>query len=193
MEFRLDYLNPQSFDGIKTGLSEFIERSVLTVRSRAQGGRFRGSEPERLDLIRSLMDSKAPFFDVELETVEGDHDLATSKERGRLIVSWHDWQGTPGTQRLLSVLRRAASFGIPKIATTARAARDNLSVLSLYGGSRGPPPIAFCMGEKGVLSRVMAMERGSPISYASLPGEPAAPGQLVLGQAVAVRRLLQSD
>ena len=193
VEFRLDYLRSQSFDEIKTGLEEFIERSVLTVRPRAEGGRFRRSEPERLDLIRSLVELKAPFVDVELKTVEGDHGLSLTKKEGHLIVSWHDWSGTPDRLRLLSVLRRAAAFGIPKIVTAARAAEDNLSVLSLYDDRRRPSPIAFCMGEKGTLSRVMAIERGSPICYASLPGEPTAPGQLVVSQAVAIRRLLQGD
>ncbi len=193
MEFRLDYLRSRSFDEIKAGLSEFVERSVLTVRSRAEGGRFRGSESERLDLIRGLVDLKAAFVDVELTTVEGDHGLALSKKGRHLIVSWHDWRGTPGKQHLSSVFRRAATFGLPKIVTMARTAEDNLSVLSLYSDHHGPSPIAFCMGEKGILSRVVAMERGSPISYASLPGEPKAPGQLVLGQAIVIRRLLQND
>ena len=193
MEFRLDYLRPQSFEEIKGCLTEFTQRSVLTVRSRAEGGRYIGSESERLDFIHNLMELNAAFVDVELETAEGDKDLPLPKKGRQLIVSWHDWRGTPGRPRLASVLRRATAFGIPKIVTTARAAEDNLSVLSLYSDHSGHPPIAFCMGENGILSRVMALERGSPICFASLPGEPTAPGQLTLGQALAVRRLLQHD
>jgi 3-dehydroquinate dehydratase len=48
------------------------------------------------------------------------------------------------------------------------------------------------MGVPGIFSRVMAMERGSPIIYGSLPGEQIAPGQLSVVQLVALRRILEN-
>ncbi len=85
-------------------------------------------------------------------------------------------------------MKRATSYGgLVKIVTTATKPADNLTILSLYDG-HAPAPIAFCMGKQGVLSRVMAMERGSPIAYASLPDESTASGQLPLGLVLAIRR-----
>ncbi len=68
-------------------------------------------------------------------------------------------------------------------------AADAIAILSLYDRHE-KPPIAFCMGVKGIFSRIMAMQRGSPLAYASLDGEPTAPGQPSLGQTLSIRRRL---
>lgn len=191
MEFRIDALRSPTFGEIKAKLPEFSERSILTVRPAVEGGGFRGKESDRLALIRALAELKPALFDVELRTLEANPDLAAERLGRSRIVSWHNQVKTPVRARLYSIMRRAAAFGIPKVVTTANAAKDNLAILSLYDGS-GSPPIAFCMGEHGIFSRVMAMERGSPITYASLPGEPTAPGQFTLSHALAIRRRLES-
>jgi len=80
---------------------------------------------------------------------------------------------------------------MPKVVTTAARASDNLSILSLYQPG-DKPPIAFCMGQLGLFSRVMAIQYGTPITYASLQGRQTAPGQLSLGSALAFRRRLQN-
>ena len=74
--------------------------------------------------------------------------------------------------------------------TSARAAEDNIPVLELY---RSDPTnlIAFCMGADGVSSRVASLHFGSPVVYASLPGEPVAPGQLPVQVVVALKRIAE--
>lgn len=191
VEFRIDLLRSARFEEIKAELSEFSERAVLTVRSRSEGGGFKGSETERVGLIRRLSALNPAFFDVELRTLEEDSALAATKLGRTTIASWHDLEGTLSGTRLLSIMKREEAFGLPKIVTTARTATDALAVLSLY--DKGVRLIAFCMGKNGIFSRVMAIERGSPIIYASLPGEPTASGQFALGQAVALRRRLDVD
>ncbi len=187
MEFRIDLLKSPRFEDIRADLSKFCRRSVFTVRSADEGGGFDGDEAERVALLRRLAQLTPAYLDVELRTVEGNRDVLP-RGRVRGIVSWHDMLGTGDGRRLRSIMKRAASYGgLVKIATTATSPADNLTILSLYDG-RAPAPIAFCMGTHGILSRVMSMERGSPISYASLPDEPAAAGQLPLGLLLALRR-----
>lgn len=191
VEFRLDLLNSPAFEKIRADLSEFAARSVFAVRRPAEGGRFGGRESERLTLIGRLRELKPAYLDVELHTLERNHSLALEGLKGHVVVSWHDLRGTPDRPTLLSVVERAALHGgLVKIVTTAKSAEDNLTVLSLYDGL-GPAPIAFCMGTGGVFSRVMAMERGTPMAYASLPGEPTASGQFPLASLLALRRRLQ--
>lgn len=191
VEFRIDALRSPTFEKIEANLSEFCELAVLTVRPAVEGGGFTGKESDRLVLIHELAELRPAFFDVGLQTLEANPDLAAEALGRTRIVSWHDQVKTPSRARLLSIMRRAAAFGTPKVVTTANAAKDNLAILSLYDES-GSPPIAFCMGDRGIFSRVMAMERGSPIAYASLLGEPIAPGQFTLSQALATRRRLES-
>lgn len=188
MEFRLDSLKAPAFEKVKADLARFSERSVFTVRPATEGGEFEGRDAERVALIRRLGDLSPAYVDVELRTLEANRDLARMNLGRDVIVSWHDPRGTPGRASLLRVMNRAASYGgLSKVVTTARSALDNLTVLSLYD-SRGPRPIAFCMGARGVISRVMAVERRSPIVYACMPGEPTAPGQLSLDYLLAIRR-----
>ena len=147
-------------------------------------------EEKRIGLIKKLPRFRPAFVDVELRTLAGK---ALSRDGlGKLIVSWHDQRKTPGKATLLSIMSRATSYGgLVKIITTARTAADNLKILSLFD-EQGARPIAFCMGSLGIFSRVMAMERGTPIAYGSLPGEPTAPGQPSIDQLLAMRRLLRN-
>jgi 3-dehydroquinate dehydratase I len=188
VEFRMDLLRPRVFEDIKADLSEYFSRSVVTVRPAAEGGGFEGDESERLSLLRKLGGLQPAYLDLELRSAEAKPGLALNEFGHNIIVSWHDPVKTGSKSSLLSIAARAAFFGdLVKIVTTARNAADNLTILSLYVDSR-PPPIAFCMGVEGIYSRVMAMERGSPIAYASLPGDPTAPGQLSVGSLLAMRR-----
>ena len=184
----MDSLKAPAFEKVRADLARFSERSVFTARPATEGGEFEGEEAERIALIRRLGELAPAYVDVELRTLEANRDLAP-RDLGRgIIASWHDPLGTPGRVGLLRIIRRAASYGgLSKVVTTANSALDNLTILSLYD-MPGPPPIAFCMGAKGVISRVMAVERRSPIVYACLPGEPTAPGQLSLDYLLAVRR-----
>jgi 3-dehydroquinate dehydratase type I len=188
VEFRIDLLRPRVFEDIKADLSEFFSRSVVTVRPVAEGGGFEGDESTKLALLRKLGGLQPAFLDLELRSAEAKPGLALSEFGRNIIVSWHDPVKTGSRSSLRSIAARSASFGgLVKIVTTARNAADNLAILSLYEDSE-PPPIAFCMGVEGIYSRVMAMERGSPIAYASLPGDPTAPGQLSVGSFLAIRR-----
>ncbi len=192
VEFRIDLLRSPRFEDIRADLSRFKARAVFAVRPRAEGGGFRGGEPERLTLLRRIRQLTPAYLDIELRTAEANQDVASHEAAGGIIVSWHDMSGAGEERELRSVMNKAASFGgLAKIVTTATDPADNLTILSLYG-RHSPAPIAFCMGAHGLLSRVMAMELGSPIAYASLPGEQTASGQLPLGLVLALRRRLEN-
>lgn len=192
VEFRLDCLQDPSYEETRDSLAGFLPRCILTLRPGSEGGSFEGEEEDRLRLLASLAKLRPAYMDVELRALEAGGPLQPRFQRNGVIVSWHDPKATGSRSRLLSLKARASAYGgLVKIVSKAREPADNASILTLYDG-RGPPPIAFCMGEKGTFSRVMAVALGSPITYASLEGEATAPGQLPLGQMLAVRRRLES-
>lgn len=193
MEFRIDLLKSPNFERIRRDLSGFSKRSIFTVRSQVEGGGFKGEEPERLELLRRLGELSPAYVDVELRALEGNRNASPGDFGSDIVVSWHNLSRTPRRAGLRSIMARAFSYGdLVKIVATANSATDNLAILSLYDVP-GPPPIAFCMGAPGIFSRIMAMERGSPIVYASLPGEPIAPGQISVAHLLALRRRLKDD
>jgi 3-dehydroquinate dehydratase-1 len=100
---------------------------------------------------------------------------------GQLIVSWHDQAGTPSVGELKKTALAALEAGdLSKVVPTARGVGDNATILSLYREVQRGKLVAFCMGEEGVISRVLCLLAGSPFTYACLDGMEAAPGQIPL-------------
>jgi 3-dehydroquinate dehydratase type I len=63
--------------------------------------------------------------------------------------------------------------------------------LSPYARKKGKGIIAFCMGEQGRISRVMALLLGSYLSFAALDkGAESAPGQLTIGEMRQLQEIL---
>ena len=103
-------------------------------------------------------------------------------DESQLIVSHHDWDGTPSLDTLIAVREECISLGadIVKLVTTAHSRADALVVVKLLMSSDSDTPtISFSMGEHGRASRILAPMFGSPISYVALSaGDASAPGQL---------------
>ncbi len=84
---------------------------------------------------------------------------------------------------LQSLVERARQFGgeVVKIVTTATSEADNAVVAQLYDAAEPGTLVAFCMGEKGRASRLEALKRGAPFTYACLSeGDATAEGQWTL-------------
>jgi 3-dehydroquinate dehydratase type I len=171
----------------------------VTNRRREEGGGFCGTEEERLFLLREAVRLGAEYVDLEAATDDrlAKRLLAVVAEQGRrtrVIVSSHDFQGTPAERTLRQTWHACREKGgdIVKIVTHARRPEDNLRVLSLipYSRRRGQDIIAFCMGEQGRIGRIMAPLLGSFLAFAALEkGEEAAPGQWTVGE---MRHLLKT-
>jgi 3-dehydroquinate dehydratase type I len=195
VELRIDFIEGVN---LKRLLSAKKGPVFVTARRKKEGGRFGGTETQRIALLREAVRLEADFVDVELST---DATLAdTLREEIRkggyltkLIVSHHDFKRTPPYRTLQGIcdLCLARGADIVKIATSAELLEDNLRILNLIGWAQrgGHPIIALCMGEKGTVSRVMAPLFGSYLSFASLDeGQESAPGQF---SAVEMREILR--
>jgi len=187
LELRIDLiadLDLPSLMKVKTG------PVLITNRRREEGGGFRGTEEERILLLCEAVRLKAEYVDMEVATDDGLARLVLEAVAGkgchtRIIVSFHDFNATPteGALRRIWGACRERGGDIVKIVTHARCSEDNLRVLSLipYSRKRGQDIIAFCMGEQGRISRIMAPLLGSYLTFAALDkGEEAAPGQMTV-------------
>jgi 3-dehydroquinate dehydratase-1 len=180
VELRIDMLTKRSPPReLEAELALFAERAIFTVRARREGGGFRGSETQRLDLISRLADLKPAYLDIELATAKENEKWVKSLPKDvKRIVSWHDFKGTPELQTLRSISEEEMGLGsLAKVVTTATSADDNLATLTLCSDEPGRI-VSFCMGVLGTVSRVVSMRMGTPLVYASIPNEAVAPGQL---------------
>jgi len=180
MEIRLDRLETISIEGIRKVLSADLDQCILTLRSKSQGGFFKGNEDERLHLLEEVMELHPGYVDIELEALKESVYLADEARRNnvKVIASWHDFQGTPRLQQLKALCREALEQGdLGKVVVMARSFKDNAAILSLYKAFDEGRVIAFCMGESGVISRVLCTWLGAPFTYAFLD-RVTAPGQI---------------
>jgi 3-dehydroquinate dehydratase type I len=188
-ELRLDYLE-------KPDLTRLLRTRpgpvIATNRRAAEGGRWQGEETARLDLLEKTLGLGVDCLDVEL-AADPVWRREVWERRGdtRIILSWHDFSGTPEEAQLQETM--AEMLGQPadiiKLVTLARHPEDNLRVLSLIpqARARGKEVIAFCMGPAGKWSRIAAPLLGSFLTYAPFSRRgSSAPGQLTVNE---LRRL----
>jgi 3-dehydroquinate dehydratase type I len=185
IELRADYLR-------RVNLAPLLENRqkplIVTHRRKEEGGKYKGDERKRLSVLQEAIDLGADYIDVELATERSLlRGLIRNKGRTQVILSFHDFQGTPSLkelQRLCGQMIRLEA-DVVKIVPFARTWEDNLTILSLipYARERGQKIVAFCMGEKGNISRILSPSLGAAWVYASLNRTRAsAPGQLTVGE-----------
>jgi 3-dehydroquinate dehydratase type I len=187
IELRVDYLEKPNLPLLLDGRRKPF---VITHRRKEEGGRYRGDEGIRLKIFEEAVDQRVEYVDVEIRSHRSFLQAIMARQRmngkrTRIISSFHDFEKTPSRRDLARICDRMAQSGahIAKIVTFARSWEDNLQVLSLvrYAKERNQEIIAFCMGEKGKMSRVLAPWMGAAWTYASLDRRRAsAPGQLAV-------------
>ncbi len=184
-ELRLDYLEQPD---LKRLLRDLPGKVIATNRLESEGGRWRGSEAERRALLEEALGCGVDFLDLELAADPAwRREIYSRRGDTRIILSWHDFSGTPDAPRLEEVLQEmlAADCDILKIVTQALEPDDNLRVLSLIPKAKaaGREIIAFCMGAAGKWSRVVAPYLGSFLTFAPYSKKGAsAPGQLTVNE-----------
>lgn len=185
VEIRFDFLRPEQLQSAIDAAKSIKGNAVFTLRSKDQGGKFAGSEPDRVKWLQKLAEQKPMLLDVELHTLQENDGLADFLERQKtpVLVSWHDFQKTPPNEKIADLLSEMRIYSnYVKIVTTAKSIDDSLRLLELYDTATGLHPIFFAMGEAGVVSRVMCTVIGNaPFTYASLE-KAIAPGQLTVKQ-----------
>ena len=201
VELRLDLFKPEEREA--TRVKAFVEALreeakagvILTNRSASEGGKFEGSEDERLSLLKEALEaSEADAVDVEYlaEPRKRAEIVALSRKlNATVIFSFHDFAGMPDAAELehLALKMQAEGADIAKIAVTPKTAEDALKLLELtlkLKASReaGEKGVAFIgMGSVGRHLRVLAPIYGSALTYGFLEGEESvAPGQLSISE-----------
>lgn len=197
IEVRFDYFDKSNMNEALEVVLDHKEKAVFTCRTPNEGGRYRGIEADRVTTLRRLAAFRPMLLDVEYSTMTANDDLMDqfAALNCDTLVSWHNFEHTPSTEELDTLLNKMKEFSSNiKIVTTAKDVSDNLKVLKLYEIARknNTKLITFCMGEHGVLSRVLCTYAGAPFTYASLT-DAVAPGQLTIKQMRLIYNKLEKE
>ncbi|RNJ78139.1 MAG: type I 3-dehydroquinate dehydratase [Nitrosopumilus sp. H8] len=185
-EIRLDHVKSIQIPDALELVKKRLGRTVCTIRPKSEGGAFSGTEKERVSILKLASEYDPFLLDVELDTLKKNPGLASYLKGADLLVSWHDFEKTPGSAELGRKMSQIAKFSSNiKMACTARTANDATRMLELYSKRGRNSLISFAMGDQGRFSRILCLYLGSPYTYVSL-GRPVAPGQFSVDE---VRRI----
>ncbi|MGC1371065.1 MAG: type I 3-dehydroquinate dehydratase, partial [Candidatus Sulfotelmatobacter sp.] len=199
LEFRLDYISKPGLALPK--IKQFLEGHagtvvIATCRRASSGGKFRGSIASQLDILSRASSMGCQLVDVELQTAQKCKPAQLQKLRSRsaLILSFHDFRGTKKLDETFEKMR-AIPADFYKVVSTATTLSDNLTMIQFLGRQADNHPlVGVCMGEQGIISRVLGVRAGSVFTFASATaGEETAPGQISAQELRSVYRIEQVD
>jgi 3-dehydroquinate dehydratase I len=185
IEIRFDFLDLSDMEEALKIAENIREKAVFTLRTPAEGGKFKGNNNDRIEWLKKLAMAKPMLLDIEYSTIQSNDDLANycKTQKIPVLLSWHDFEKTPPKDQLIYLLKKMRVYSNHiKMVTTAINIVDALRILDLYENATESNLIAFSMGEAGIISRIMCTIIGrSPFTYAALE-ESIAPGQLTVVQ-----------
>ena len=193
VELRIDqFTDPHK---LRPLISSIRLPTIVTCRPAWEGGQCELPEAERLNVLEEAALAAPTYVDIELEALRRselrriDPSIPREKRPG-IIVSSHDFEGRPARLTNLLAEMEQSAADVTKIAWTARTIRDNLEAFEILQRP-SKPTIALCMGEAGLISRVLAKKFGAFLTFASVRRqEVTAPGQVSVEE---MKRLYRWD
>ncbi len=179
IELRIDTLRDMGV--LRLLLEDNILPAVVTCRSKSEGGYSQLDDTQRTAQLTSAIAGGAQCVDLELLAVQRMNHIP-AEIQSRLILSFHDFSARPSdlAQLIREMDRHRAQ--VNKIVWKAGNILDNLDALKLLIRTNRST-IALCMGEAGLVSRVLARKFGAFLTFASLNEESAtAPGQVTIAE-----------
>jgi 3-dehydroquinate dehydratase/shikimate dehydrogenase len=200
LEFRLDYL-----DKPLLALPKFKQffadntaaTAIATCRRAVLGGKFAGSVAAEVEILSTAAEAGFHLADLELESAESIKKSGVQKLRETgiaLIISHHDFAVT---KDLDGIFDRIAPFApdFVKIVSTAKALVDNVTLIRFLERMNDHSNIiGICMGDAGIISRVLGVRAGSAFTFAAATqGEETGPGQIAARTLIETYRIDQVD
>ncbi|QFZ22552.1 type I 3-dehydroquinate dehydratase [Saccharothrix syringae] len=195
-ELRVDRFRDTATDHVLRQVEAFRDLPTLvTVRSAAEGGDWRGTEDERLALFRAVA-PRVDAVDVELSSrdILDEVVIAAHEHDALVVVSYHNFDHTPPLDELRTTAKaaRAAGADIVKISTMARSKADLKVLTTLLVDADVPEMIVIGMGATGTASRIFFPALGSRLTYTFMDAQ-ATSGQLDFAETFALMRRFHPD
>ena len=180
VELRIDYIPElqNALTCIEKSLKCKTKPVIVTNRPEREGGKFNGSEQDRLHLLQKAIELGADYVDVEYDSI----NQISRRNSSKVIISHHNFKETP--RNLSKIYNDICQHkpDIVKIVTYANDITDNIRIFELLK-SANVPTISFCMGELGHISRILTKKFGGMLTFATLErGKESAPGQLTVNE-----------
>jgi 3-dehydroquinate dehydratase/shikimate dehydrogenase len=164
LEIRLDFI--ARAPDLKRLLKQKPCPMIATVRRPQDGGRWGGTEAARQMLLKQCIVGGFDWVDLESDIAD---EIVRFKDVKR-IVSYHDLTAFPEDIEEIYARMCKQDADVLKLVVCAQAPGDNLRLLSLLKNAKRPT-VAFCSGDMGYPSRILALKYGAPFTYAAFNKE----------------------
>jgi 3-dehydroquinate dehydratase-1 len=206
LEWRVDFFEGVARSGEVVALAARIAQAagglplLFTRRCPREGGESNGlSERQAVDLYSAVCSARAAqMIDFEMgnDPAHVRELREVSRSNGvRMVMSFHDFQGTPALEVLNRHFLQAEQLGadIAKVAVMPRGMQDVLTLLTATWQSSqrlSIPLVSMAMGAEGALTRLCGWAFGSAMTFGA--GQlGSAPGQLPVDELQAGLALLR--
>ena len=177
-EWRLDYLTHIDLKELADLRSVISKPVIFTLRRKEEGGKYTGSEEQRLQEIQRLCLLSPDFFDLEWDLPS--EFIAEICQKTKVIGSYHNFIKTPDLEKIYAQMQNQ-HFQQIKIATFAVSTLDQISLLCfLKKHSHRKNLTCISMGEYGRSSRVLGKIYGNALHYACIDQPLEKTGQMSL-------------
>lgn len=188
LELRLDYIEGVTVDTTGEMLSLAAETSlavIVTCRDSAQGGSGDLALDLRVSILVEAINNGADFVDCEYvnyrnpEVSKRINEALKQSPKTRLILSAHDFNGPfADLAALYEEIFESCPNAVVKLVYKANHINECFVAIDLLKNKKGDA-IVLCMGEGGLITRVLAKKYGSLVTFASLSDSAStAPGQI---------------
>lgn len=152
-------------------------------RRAEEGGKWRGSESERMKELLNAVELGARIIDIELSTPGVEKIVGKIKGKAECLISYHNLKETPPLTKMREIIKKQLTVGadICKVVTTARTFADNIAALQLIRDFPEIKVVSFTMGDLGQISRILCPMVGGYFTYASIEeGKESVEGQVTV-------------
>ena len=182
-EFRLDLMGRPNIAQL---LSSTHRPTIATCRPEWQGGKFTGSERERIGMLDFAAVFGATYVDIELGVAPSIlKEFIRRKKETPVIVSHHRIDGPPSDVARIYRDLHSTGADVIKMAYVASDGYELHHAIDFLARATSDKrkAVAIAMGEFGEPSRILYKKFGGWATYASSEdGKSAAPGQLPASQ-----------
>jgi len=196
LELRTDYLKNLTPDLTQQLIEEVRQASpnfvplIVTCRDPAEGGKNDYPDQLRINVLERAIDCGADFVDCEYRNCkegifrERIESAFSKQENCRLILSAHSFDSPfEDLKGLADEIKKTTPDAVPKLVYTAKHINDCFQGFDLLTSGEDSGMILLCMGQAGVISRILAGKFGSMVSFASIDEESgSAPGQITIDE-----------
>jgi 3-dehydroquinate dehydratase/shikimate dehydrogenase len=190
LELRTDYIDALDTDKLKELIKSAKKTAlpiIVTCRDAAQGGMNNLNSSVRIQILTEAIKLGTDFIDCEYENFVKEDFSDTIKKalsgnnKTKLILSAHNFRNKfESLNEIYEQIFAAFQTAIAKTAYQANHINDcfdAFDILKKYGSKA----IAICMGEAGIISRIIAKKLDAFLTFASIEeNQETAPGQIAI-------------